>query len=221
MRNLAFSTLALLASSALTCSGQESLVDETLGPQWPLEESFLAERPKLKAPSAEAAKVRVLAWLQTAYPDRKDHQAAVDQLWAQKLPVDDLVEGALRACSPEAASLLEACRTGNERDAQVAAEKVLTPESDPFFRTHLGYVYARFLTKRKMYDEARDAYSGLSVEDSIDPSGFLFFRGVCEFELLKKSEALDTLSRLSDEVESVPERYAALSRLASSSYYTS
>jgi len=213
MRNLAFATLALVVSSALPCPGQEPLVDETLRPLWPLEESYLAERPKLKPPNAEEAKERVLVWLRTADPGRKDHQATVDKLWAQKLPVDALVEGAFSTGSQGAASLIEACRAGDEQDAKAAAEKVLTAESDPFFRTHLGYIYARLLTNRKMYDEARDAYSGLSVGDSIDPSGFLFFRGVCEFELLKKSEALDTLTRLSDDVESVPERYAALSRL--------
>jgi len=172
-----------------------------------------AREPKLNQPTPEQAKERVLAWLEAAYPGDAKRKAKVEAAWKPDLPVPLLVEQVLALTDDGAAALLEACQGEDLEAAEKAAAAVFTPDAGVFLKANLGQTYARFLTGQKRYDEALEVYAKIAVGDVIDPAGFLFYRGVCEFGLLKKGEALDTLTRLQDDVGSPPERYAALSEL--------
>jgi len=172
-----------------------------------------AREPKFNLPTPEQAKERVLAWLESAYPGDTKRKAKVEEIWKEDLPVPDLVEKALALTDDGAAALLKACQGDDAEAAEKAVSAAFTPEAGVFLKANLGQAYARFLTGQKHYDEALEAYSKIALGDVIDPAGFLFYRGVCEFGLLKKAEALDTLTRLQDDVGSPPERYAALSQL--------
>jgi hypothetical protein len=202
------------------CLGLSGLLCAQEQPEFPVQPSLpeapapvFDERPKLNIPTPEEAKKRSLAWVESCYPGDAQRKAKCEEIWKEQSPIPILLEKTLAAFNDGAAAVLKACEAADAEAAHKAASQVLAAEGDTFLKANLGEIYACFLAGQKMYDEALEVYSHIAVEDVVDPCGFLFFRGVCEFELLKKTEALDTLGRLQDNAGSPPERYAALSRL--------
>ena len=64
-----------------------------------------------------------------------------------------------------------------------------------------------------MYEEALEIFRELDPAAVVDPASCLFFRAVCEHQLLRKSAGLATIDKLLSGTERVPESYAGLAKL--------
>jgi hypothetical protein len=78
--------------------------------------------------------------------------------------------------------------------------------SAPLFQNQLRLFHARWLTQHRYYDEALPLLSDLLPENVVDPAGLLFYRAVCQSQLLQRQEALDSLSLLLHNTLDVPGR---------------
>jgi hypothetical protein len=78
--------------------------------------------------------------------------------------------------------------------------------STPLFQNQLQLFHARWLTQHRYYDEALPLLSELLPENVVDPAGLLFYRAVCQSQLLQQQEALDSLSLLLNNTLDVPGR---------------
>ena len=86
-------------------------------------------------------------------------------------------------------------------------------ESDEFYTIHLRLFYARALTQRLMYDEALALFARIDPARVVDPATCLFYEAVCQQQLLKKTEGLETLDKLLHRTEGVAESYARVAAL--------
>jgi hypothetical protein len=64
-----------------------------------------------------------------------------------------------------------------------------------------------------MYDEALELLGALETKTVVDPAGLLYFKAVCEHQLLKKAEGLATIRTLLENTTSVPLRYKTTAEL--------
>lgn len=69
-------------------------------------------------------------------------------------------------------------------------------DKDKFFKNNFGLIIAQKLSNNRVYEESLEILNGIKVEQVFDPNIYLFHKGVAEHALLKKSEAIATLSRL-------------------------
>ncbi|MCP4783390.1 MAG: hypothetical protein GY903_29905 [Fuerstiella sp.] len=76
----------------------------------------------------------------------------------------------------------------------------------PLFQNQLQLFRARWLTQHRYYDEALPLLSELLPENVVDPAGLLFYRAVCQSQLLQRQQALDSLSLLLNNTLDVPAR---------------
>ena len=82
-----------------------------------------------------------------------------------------------------------------------------------FYTANVRLFYARYLTRRKMYDEALDQFNRLKPGAVIDPATCLYHKAVCEHQLLLKNEGLETIQTLLNSTEDVPVRYSTVATL--------
>lgn len=85
--------------------------------------------------------------------------------------------------------------------------------SAPFFRNQVQLFRGRWLVQHRFYDEAGPILSKLKPDDVVDPAGLLFYRALCQSELLQKKEALDSLSLLLNNTLDVPDRFRIVAEL--------
>jgi hypothetical protein len=94
-----------------------------------------------------------------------------------------------------------------------SAEFLNHDESDEFYTANLRLLYARTLTQRLMYDEALALFSRIDPARVVDPATCLFYQAVCQQQLLKKTEGLETLDKLLHRTEGVAESYTRVATL--------
>ncbi len=82
-----------------------------------------------------------------------------------------------------------------------------------FYRANLKLYFARHLTQRNMYDEALEIFKTLDPATVVDPASCLFYRAVCEHQLLKKTDGLATIDRLLSGTQRPPESYTMVAKL--------
>ena len=73
--------------------------------------------------------------------------------------------------------------------------------------------FGRFLAQKQMYDEALELLAALETKTVVDPAGLLYFKAVCEHQLLKKTEGLATIRTLLENTTAVPLRYKTTAEL--------
>src|SRR5207249_636150 len=78
---------------------------------------------------------------------------------------------------------------------------------------HLRLFYGRYLAERRMYDEGLSVLGALDPKKLVDPATCLFYRAVCEHQLLKKPEALKSIVALLKNTEGAPPSYVTLATL--------
>ena len=85
--------------------------------------------------------------------------------------------------------------------------------AEPFYQNQVNHFRARWLAQHRFYDEALPLLDALDPDDVVDPAGLLFYRAVCQSELLKRSEALDSLALLLNNTMNVPPRFEVLAQM--------
>ena len=83
----------------------------------------------------------------------------------------------------------------------------------PFYQHQVELFRARWLTQHRHYDEALPVLEQLSPDDVVDPAGLLFYRALCQSELLKRREALETLTLLLVNTTDVPSRFRVVAEM--------
>ncbi|MCP4169848.1 MAG: hypothetical protein GY758_03640 [Fuerstiella sp.] len=83
----------------------------------------------------------------------------------------------------------------------------------PLYQNQLQLFHARWLTQHRYYDEALPLLSELLPENVVDPAGLLFYRAVCQSQLLQRQQALDSLSLLLNNTLDVPGRLRVVAQV--------
>jgi hypothetical protein len=195
----ALALLLLGSSSAWADTGKKPAKEES---------SFGA----LKSADAAEARKQAEAWLKSVKADAAT-LAKFKTVWDADRPLLDKVCSTLALGDADAAKLLADVRDDSAA-APTEIPAVLKDMKKPaFYRNNLALAYAKSLTLRKVYEEALDAFAAVKVEDVVDPSAYLFHKAVCEYELMLKDKADDSISRLIVDVNDAPQRYLQVGAL--------
>jgi len=111
--------------------------------------------------------------------------------------------------------LIEACSFTGAPLRPADAEQLRRDGAGEFYQANVTLYYARYLAQARLYDEALEAFASLDPHSVVDPATCLFYRAVCEQQLLVKDPALVTLEKLLEQTADVPvgyERVATLMR---------
>jgi len=191
---------ALAAAVALSVSARANAANEVYAPPAPA---------KLKATALKwVAGQKVTPAIQTR----------VDKIWSDadatlspRVGFQKVIE-TFAAVRPDAKKFIDSCALV---DAPLTAPKadVLKGAKDDFFASNLRLYYGRYLAQRKMYDESLAVLAELNPRSVADPATCLFFKAVCEHQLLKKTEGLATLTKLLKSTEQVPVSYSNVATL--------
>jgi hypothetical protein len=87
------------------------------------------------------------------------------------------------------------------------------PKELPLVRDHVRLYYGRWLARNSLYDEAFEQLSKIPIQDVLDPSSLLFYRGLMEHQLLKKDACVETVEQLLENESKLPRRFAVLAQL--------
>jgi hypothetical protein len=165
----------------------------------------------------DEARNRTFAWA-AAVAGSKEAPPAVREIWGNVEPgipargVHDLVVRSFAAADGATRQLLASFDPMNPPVASPDLSFV-EGSSDGFYRTNVLLVVARFLAEARLYDEAQGLYAKIDLAQAVDPATALFFRAVCEHQLLMKKEGLKTIDSLLENTDAVPESYATVARL--------
>ncbi|NOX57150.1 MAG: hypothetical protein GXP27_22495, partial [Planctomycetes bacterium] len=192
----------------------------TIGPMMVGAVGDAAAKKTVIAPmTAEDVRDRVMAWVAESGVTDRAVLEKVGALWAwnDEAPEPiELLDRAVRSfalCDSAIDKLVQQCRFAEPVPVAPDADLLDEPGRDEFVVANVRLYLARFLTQAALYDEAMDQFEKIPLENVIDPATLLFYRAVCEHQLLKKSEALATLDQLLNHTVSVPDRYASVARL--------
>lgn len=125
----------------------------------------------------------------------------------------DLVVRTFGAVDKETAKLVEACTFVGAPLVPPDPRPLQRTDQNAFYRSNLGLYYARYLSDRRMYDEALDVLATVDPKEVVDPAACFFLKAVAQQELLDTKEALDSLDRLLHHTEDVPVRYSTTASL--------
>lgn len=101
-------------------------------------------------------------------------------------------------------------------EANPGAVKFAVLESSslpPVVRSNLRLLYGRWLVQNNFFDEAQEQLKELAVADVADPASLLFYRSVCNHQLLQKNECLSDLRVLMQNESLVPRRFLTVAKL--------
>jgi tetratricopeptide (TPR) repeat protein len=176
----------------------------------------------LAPPPLDSVRTRALDWVAAQGVADQNVLEQVGKLWAQgdEAPsaqerFDALLE-TFRLVDPAAEALLAVCSLQTDSlfaPEQEAAAVFSADDADAFFQANMRAFYGRYLSQRRMYEEALDVFAEVDLNHIVDPAGYLFYQAVCQHRLLMKDEGLATIKRLLTNTEDVPVRYSTVASL--------
>lgn len=174
--------------------------------------------PIYSAPPVEDVQSATLQWV--ARVPVRDEAAlnAIGTLWSDSAvlePTDvlDAVIATFAIADADVRRFVGRCDLADGPLIPAPLDPLLERYESDFFRANLTLYYGRYLTQRRMYDEALELLSRLDPQSVIDPASCLFYLAVCQHQLLMKDEGLATLTRLLENTEQVPVAYATVAEL--------
>ncbi|HEV8069510.1 MAG TPA: hypothetical protein VGP76_17350 [Planctomycetaceae bacterium] len=178
-----------------------------------------AEGTDLYAPRpADQVRQDLLKWLTRHNVTNEKTVSNILQLWAPSntpVPPRQVFERLIQSfglADPTIRQFVNACQPG--ASFRALPKPFLTQdESDEFLTAHLRLFYARALTQALLYDEALAVFARIDPAKVVDPATCLFYRAVCEHQLLRKKEGLATLDKLLHKTEGVAEPYTQVATL--------
>jgi hypothetical protein len=178
-----------------------------------------AEGTELYAPrSAEQVRQELLRWLSHHGVTNEKTVSGIVQLWAPATPplaprqIFDRLIQSFTLADPTIRQFVNTYGPG--ASFRSLPKPLLTQdESDEFLTAHLRLFYARALTQGLLYDEALAVFAKIDPGKVVDPATCLFYRAVCEHQLLRKKDGLATLDKLLHKTEGVAEPYLQVATL--------
>ena len=113
----------------------------------------------------------------------------------------------------ETKKFVDACRLVDAPLVPPSLKPLSAKMMNEHYSANINLFYARYLAQRKMYDEALDIFNRLDAKQVVDPATCLYFRAVCQHQLLFRKEGLATLKQLLENTEDVPMRYSSVAAL--------
>ena len=198
-----FPAVGVAFLSLITSLGSAFAVDEVYSP-----------------PALEDVRSNILEWV--AEQGMKD-QAVLKQIgiiWAaeqeSRLSAQTLFDKTIETfglVDAETKAFVDSCSLAEPSLLPPQARRLERTDSKDFYTANVRLFYARYLTQRKMYDEALDQFSQVKPGTVIDPATCLYHKAVCEHQLLLKDEGLETIKTLLNSTEDVPVRYSTVATL--------
>jgi len=181
--------------------------------------SAMAEDLYAPAKPAEVAS-QVVQWVAARPMTDKAVLKKIGQLWVldkQSTPsarvlLDRVIETFSLADS-DTRRFVDRCTLVDAQAAPPAAAFLSRKGTAKFYTANMQLFYARYLAQRGMYDEALAIFEKLDPKTVIDPATCLFYKAVCEHELLRKTQGLATISKLLKNTEDVPVGYSTVATL--------
>lgn len=176
------------------------------------------EMPAWQTPMPDQVKALVFAWLEAEKVDAA-LLAKVRDAWADMSPKsnDDEILARLAATfaaiDGRAAKLVELCSQRRSRLSPPGEEWLREPGVPPLFANNLRLLYARWLVRESLFEEASEQLAGLEPSDVVAPASLLFYQGVVCHALLNKESGLKSIDALLQGADSSPKRYVAVARL--------
>jgi len=177
-----------------------------------------AQKASWRMPSAETVRQQVLDWLASADVD-DPLRAQAEALW-ESAAVDgnaahllDLVCATFAVVDPQARELVDLCSRPRGPAALPDVAWLADDKRPAVERHNLRLMLARWLVQELLYDEARDHLQGLEPAGVVDPAMLLFYQAVVYHRMLERDLGLAAISRLLENEEKIPRRYASIARL--------
>ena len=170
-------------------------------------------------PHFEDARSNVLDWVAALMVDDPRVLREIAGLWtkpAQPLSADDLLDRTIRSfalADPETGRFVRQCRLDQLSPAPPELTLLDGPRATEFFAANLRLFYGCYLAQRRMYDEALEQFTDVDPADVIDPASCLFYRAVCQHQLLHTEEGLASIQALLGNTQGVPVSYSSVARL--------
>jgi hypothetical protein len=168
----------------------------------------------LRAPSPDEARSQALAWLRGVSKTDDNTMQAFDAIWAEgDRPLLDRLAQTLALGDADAARALEQARDGAQGAPTGVPDAIKDSKRPAFYRANLGLAYAKWLSQRRVYEEALETLKCVRPEQVVDPGAYLFHRAVAEHALVLKEDAVRSIARLMEDTVDVPQRYVEVARL--------
>lgn len=152
-------------------------------------------------------------WMDESSVEPRD-RARVMEIFKQPLTQTaesiDLVMKAVTSLRPDVESFVDKIL---KEPNSLAKERANMPESGSFVHDHLRLFLARHMVQNQMYDEAMQLFEQVSLSRVLDPSSLLFYKAVCQHQLIQKDECLETANRLLEHEQKLPRRFRMLAKL--------
>ena len=176
-------------------------------------EDFFAPMP------AEDARSRVMQWVAEQGELAAAVTDAIGQIWSDvdETAAADIVFdkciATFAVAHAETGRFVKSCHPADPALLPPALTLTTQDGADVFYKTNLDLFYARYLVRRRMFDEANSVFERIDFQQAVDPASGLFLKAVCQHQLLLKSDGLDTLHALLSNTEDVPVRYSSVAKL--------
>ena len=198
-----FSTVAVAFLSLITSLGSASAIDEVYSP-----------------PALEVVRSNILEWVADQGMNDKAVLKQIGKIWAVKresrLSAQTLFDKTIETfglVNADTKAFVDSCSLSEPSLIPPEAKPLENRDAGEFYTANVRLFYARYLTQRKMYDEALDQFSQVKPGAVIDPATCLYHKAVCEHQLLLKDEGLETIKMLLSSTEDVPVRYSTVATL--------
>jgi hypothetical protein len=166
----------------------------------------------IKGASFEQAKAQAMDYVKKHKPDRV---AQAEALWnpnEDRALLDRVAETLMLGCD-ETAKLVEKARDPKSPAPTEVPAVLKDSKCPPFFRANTGLYLAKQYANRKVHEQAIDILRAIRPENVVDPASYYFFKAVAENKLQLKEEGLQSIDRLTMNVQDSPERYIVLATL--------
>ncbi len=171
------------------------------------------------APTVEVVRAKALEWVAGhTVPDR-GLLSKIEGLWkfddraaAGRELLQTLID-TFALADPVTRRFVESCALGGPVLLPAEAESLRRDDAGEFYLVNLNLFYARYLAQSRLYDEALAVFTQIDPQNVVDPATCLFYRSVCEHQLLLKDEGLQTLETLLDATADVPLGYTRVATL--------
>jgi len=170
-------------------------------------------------PSFDEARARTMQWVAARNVTDQGLLKEIAKLWepsperATGQQLLQKVASTFALVDSQTKAFIDSCAL---RDAPLVppdGEFLMDNNQPAHFAANMRLFYARYLTQRKMYDEALRIFESIEPADVVDPATCLYFKAVCQHEMLQKKEGLETISLLLKNTEDVPSRYSNVATL--------
>ncbi len=170
-------------------------------------------------PTHEDVRSQTMGWITERNVTDASVLGAVDAIWSDvgdPVSPSDLLDSVVEsfaAVDEDVADFVAECALPAQ--ALVPPSFQFDEESHPseFLLANLRFFYGKHLCLRSMYEEAYEVFLKVRIEAMIDPASYLFYRAVCEHQLLKRDEGLETIDELLTNTEDIPSRYRTVATL--------